>query len=1046
MRGHALIGRAAEVERLARAYTRASAGESRTVVVAGEAGIGKSRLVDEVVARIASDGGRVLSGGCLALGSGGLPYAPFVEAFRALLRDVDPATLPALLGPSRGELARLMPEVRGRPDQTDRGSAAAVAVVSPDEAATDDRFAQVRLFELVLGVLVRLARTAPVALVVEDVQWADPSSQDLLAFLVRNLRADRVLLIATIRTDELDPRDAFSTYFAELERGDRVERVDLARLGREDLARLLADEFGRAPDQALVDRTFERSGGNPFYAEQVIAIARETAEETLPARLRDVVLARVAAISKAGQEVLRVASAAGLRIDDELLVAVSESPGPLVRDALREVVDRRILVPTGGRGDPHYVFGHALLQEVIHGELFPGERARLHAGYAAALEARMAERAAGRRGPGPAPSAAELAYHWDEAGDERRALPATIEAARAAERSYAFVDAHRYYLRALELWDGIGDPDDPDDPAGSDARIGVEDRVELLARAAETAGLIGAYAEAVEFGRQALDGVDATVDPARASGLHERQRWFLWEAGDRVAAEAAVAEAERLIPAEPPTAARARILAHHAGILMLSGRVLESLPIAEDALVVARAVPSPSDEALALGVLGWDLALLGRVNDGVEQVRAALVIADELGGAEGIALGATNLARLLDHVGRTDEALAVAVAGWERTRAIGVERTYGGLLLALAAKAAIAVGRWDEADAYLRLGLAHDPVGSVGIGLRIQRGRLDGFRGDRAAAEEALATAWAADEASGGSDDHAALVAARAELAAIDGRIAEARAMVGEGLQLAAAGPPDPALASLAATGLRVEADAATEALARRDEAGVEEARMRAHQIGAVVEHVGALLGIPVATPGGPREPTRPALVAGLCRAEASRVDARDAAGDWTRLAEGFETLGRPYSAAYARFRAGAATLRDRQPRAEAQASLAAARSTAVRLGAMPLLAEIDRLARQARIDLDDPAGRASLDGVDAGRHGLTDREREVLALIAAGWTNQAIADALFISRKTASVHASNIFDKLGAANRVEAAAIARRLGLDGDAAPAPPRPPRPAS
>ncbi len=243
-RGRALIGRSAELERLDRAYARVTGGESRIVVVAGEAGIGKTRLVDGFASGVGTQGGRVLTGGCLALGSGGLPYGPFVEAFRALFRDVDPGALPALLGPNRAELGRLMPEVRGRPDRLDadatRHGAPAVA--------SDDRFAQVRLFELVLGVVERLARVAPVVIVIEDIQWADPSTQDLLAFLSRNLRDERVLLIATIRTDDLDPRRAALTYLAELERDERFDRIDLGRLGRDDLAAMLADELGTAPD------------------------------------------------------------------------------------------------------------------------------------------------------------------------------------------------------------------------------------------------------------------------------------------------------------------------------------------------------------------------------------------------------------------------------------------------------------------------------------------------------------------------------------------------------------------------------------------------------------------------------------------------------------------------------------------------------------------------------------------------------------------------------------------------------------------------------
>ncbi len=415
------------------------------------------------------------------------------------------------------------------------------AALSGCEATTDDRFAQVRLFELVLGVLDRLARQAPLVVIVEDLQWADPSTRDLLAFLVRNLRDEAVLLVASIRTDELEPRHEVMTFLAELERAERVDRIDLERLGRDDLERLLADELGRAPDRELADRIWQRSGGNPFYAEQLLAAARETGDEALPPRLRDVVLARLAAVSPDTQAVLRVAATAGPRIDDELLATVSERPLAAVRDALREAIDRRILVPGGGTLDPHVAFRHALLQEVIRGDLFPGERARLHGRFAEALEARIDDRAAGRPAGGPLPSAEELAYHWTAAGVERRALPVTIEAGVAAERVYAWQDAHRLYRTALVLWDRVEDP-------GATTSV---DRTDLLVRAAETAVLTGAYRDAVALGAEAIAGIDPAIQPERAATLHERQRWYLWEAGDRAAAADALAEAERLVPARP---------------------------------------------------------------------------------------------------------------------------------------------------------------------------------------------------------------------------------------------------------------------------------------------------------------------------------------------------------------------------------------------------------------------------------------------------------------------------------------------------------------
>ena len=446
--GHGLIGRTRELERLSSALRRAVDGGSSTVLVVGEAGIGKTALVEAFVAEVERTGGRVLTGWCLPLETGGLPYAPFVAMFRALLEDVDPGAVPALLGPDRVELARLIPEVRGR--RSDPSTPDARTVGDGDgDGAVDDRYAQVRLFELALGVVRRLARIKPLVLVIEDLQWADPSTRDLLTYLVRNLHHEPVLVVATARDDEPGgPGDGVD--LAELDRHPRVERIDLPRLDRDALRELLEHALGGAPDAGFVERTLARTGGNPFFAEQVVAARRETGSDDLPARLRDVILARLASVSPSGQSVLRAASAAGRRIDDRLLGAVLDQPPEAVESALREVIDRHLLVRAGGSSDPHVVFRHALLQELIHQDLLPGERARLHERYARALEPGSPERHVGGRA-GPVASAAELAYHWDEAGDRPRALAATLEAAQDAERGYAWAEANQRYERALVL-------------------------------------------------------------------------------------------------------------------------------------------------------------------------------------------------------------------------------------------------------------------------------------------------------------------------------------------------------------------------------------------------------------------------------------------------------------------------------------------------------------------------------------------------------------------------------------------------------------------
>src|SRR6266542_729496 len=296
-----LVGRAAEVARLRAALERAAAGEP-AVVVAGEAGVGKTRLVAELL-HDAADGGVVaLTGGCLDVGDGVLAYAPLVEALRQLARVLEPGELERVLGGARAELARLVPELGGP------AAGGQAAVLAP-----------ARLFELLLGVLHRLAGRGPLLLVVEDLHWADQSTRDLLGFLVRNLRAG-VALVLTYRSDELHRRHPLRPFLAELDRGGRAERLELGRLGRRELAELLAGILDEPVAPALVGEILARSEGNPFFAEELLAAHLEGTR--LPSVLRDLVLARVEALSEMAQRVLQVAAVAGTRVDHELLAAV----------------------------------------------------------------------------------------------------------------------------------------------------------------------------------------------------------------------------------------------------------------------------------------------------------------------------------------------------------------------------------------------------------------------------------------------------------------------------------------------------------------------------------------------------------------------------------------------------------------------------------------------------------------------------------------------------------------------------------------------------
>jgi predicted ATPase len=477
-----LVGRVEEVQTLEAARRRAADGEPAVVLVGGEAGVGKTRLIADLTARCAADGMRVLYGGCVPVGGDGLPYAPIVEALRPLLDALGIDTVRGLVGPSWRELARLLPSL-GEPEPGPAGQAA-----------------QARLFELLLGLLARLSRQTPLAIVVEDLHWSDQSTRDLLAFLVRNLRRNRVLVVVTYRSDE-PGQQRLGAYLAELDRGGRVVRIELARLDQVQTAAQLVSILGTAPAADLVAAVFGRSEGNPLFTEELLAAVRAGSGE-LPPTLRDLLRGRVQALPERAQQVLAVAAVAGRRVPHRLLASVAGLDSQDLLQALRAAVAHQLLVARPG--EDSYQFRHALLREVVDADLLPGERAHLHAAYANALTKRP-----GLAGVSPAVLAAELAIHWEAAGEVDQALPARVEAGLAAERARAFAEADRHYQRALELWEQVADPGRP---AGLDW-------VDLLTRAAEATSLTGTTERAIGLLERALNGVDRAAEPVRAATL-----------------------------------------------------------------------------------------------------------------------------------------------------------------------------------------------------------------------------------------------------------------------------------------------------------------------------------------------------------------------------------------------------------------------------------------------------------------------------------------------------------------------------------------------
>ena len=1008
------IGRADELTRLKAALATATAGTGRTIILGGEAGIGKTRLLEKFATDARVDGAQVLSGGCIEFDGRGLPFAPFVEALRALVRTVEVARVPALLGPARHGLATLL-----LPELDQHLPSAAVE-------SEIDRGGQARLFEIVLDVMEWISRSAPVVLVVEDLQWADDDSRDLLAFLLRHLRSARVLTVLSVRTDGPDDDDRLLPYLAELERADRVERIDLRPFDRRELGQLLAATAGRALTVELLDDILTRSGGNPFYAGQLIAMVRSGDGDgaTLPPRLHDILAARLAGLPATALEVTRAAAAAGRRVDDDMLAALLEMPARELTDALRAAIDDGILVTVEDtEGSSGYVFRHGLLREVAYRQLLPGERIRLHAAFAGHLLARGDQ--------GASVEASELAYHLDGARQFRHAVPVLIEAGEVAERAFAYGQAGHRYARALALWDQSGI---------DDVATGL-DRVWVMQRAAECALLMGAHQRAIELGQGALALLERSdpADPVRVGAVGERLRWYLWDSGDHAAAEMAVADAVERIPGQPPSATRARVLAQAAGLRMEAGDLVEAMQLASQAISLAQVVGASAEEALAGGILGWCQAVSGDIDTGIRTYRHALSIAERLGGVEGIALGHSNLAAMLDRVGRSEASLEVALGCFSIVRRMGVSRTYGGVLLGQAAKALFDLGRWTEAAAKADEGLALDPLGRGALGLHLARARIDAGQGRYDEAAEHLDQArWLAESTGLTGTFGPSILAGVADLALRQGRLDDVRAAVDSGFGFVADERPlDPALGWLAETGLRAEADAAGVARVRHDAGGLAAATARGTEIAAVVQRASKAPALAA--------DSRLAAMLALCRAERRRLDGPGDGSEWEKVATHWETLKRPHPAAYARFRQGEALLGSHGSRVDAVAALRAAHRVAAALDAVPLRSDIELLARYARIDLPAQVEGEATPPPPADDHseelGLTERESEVIRLVAAGWSNQQIADALFITRKTASVHVSNILGKFGVSNRVEAAAIAHRIGLGDDLPVIPPTP-----
>ena len=961
-----LVGRSAELATLTGALDAARRGTSSVVVVGGDAGVGKTRLLSELIATASGEDVLCLIGHCVDLGDTPPPYLPFTEAFTRLsaerpeLGEHATAAFPAL--------ARLLPGRAGPGEQPlDRGD----------------------LFDSVLAALTDLAARQLVVLIIEDVHWADQATRDLLGSLFTRLLDARIAVIVSYRSDDLHRRHPLRRTLAEWLRLPVVTRVYLDPLPADDVRALVRSLNVSTIDEHELEIIVRRADGNAFFAEELVAAAEQCSDaQQLPWQLADLLLVRLDRLSDDARQVVRVAAVGGRRVTHDMLEAVADLPGPRLDDALRDAIDAHVLqLTSSGRG---YVFRHALLAEAVYDDLLPGERIRLHAAYAAVLAANPDRRAA------------ELARHARASHDLPTAYSASVSAGDEAMALAAPQEALQHYETALELAPLV--PNAPDD------------RSELILSAVEAADAAGHTLRGLKLARRALAELPADAEPIRRARL--LLAVVTAALGNEIDGEALAltSEALHLVPDDTPTAFRARLLAMHARVALIMGQEVDAERTAREAVEVSEAVgcaASANDARTTLAHLARrtvdPLEAAALIETVIEQARASNDGASELRSMFG-------LASLWHEQCELEKAQEVFAHTYQRAVELGRRwDAFGMHSRAMTATLQYLRGDWDGAMLTLDTS-SEEPTMMADAVLRSTASTVRAGRGDQTAAavldelrpywhregRVALYAGVGAIEVYEQQADPAAALALIDQLVESLGALwldpwflarIQLSALGISVLCAAAARAPETQHEQLAADGERLLADGRTSA-----DKGLPRGRVLGREGQAWLARLEA----------------ESARLRWLTGQHAPTAD--ELVQSWRDTVEAFD-YGQVVQLTRARIRLAAALrATGRADEAAEQAELAAV--AARTMGAAPMLDEIRALGT---------TGRRPADEERSGLSGLTDRERDVLAQLVEGRTNRQIAGTLYISEKTVSVHVSNILAKLGVRSRAEAAAFARR-------------------
>lgn len=938
-----MVGRDADLSELRRVFDRAAGGESSAVLIEGEAGIGKTRLLREFQNEVAARAD-VHVGRCLDLGTARSAYGPLISILRSIVERLGVADARAAVGVGAEALRMLVPELGD--------GAVARELTSPDA-----------LRGAVIALIEAAAERAPQVLVIEDVHWTDDSTLGMLSFLLRALQTGRVLMVITCRSDDVRRGDAVSRFIAETRRARLIERLPLQRLDENATRQLVEQLSGGALTDSALERLMERAEGVPFFIEEVACCAAGP----LPDSLRDMLLVRFDQLDDGARHVVRVASGAEGMLSHSLLAELADLPDDRFDDAIRAAVRGGIL----SVDDEQYTFRHALLREAVHDDLLPGERARLHRGYAEALESRAAALDRCDR--------SSLAHHWRLAQVPDRALIASVAAMQEAKSRFAFASAARFGELALELWEQVPD---------AETAVGLS-HVQLLRQLGSILRNAGEAERALAVAERALAEVDESTEPAEHARLLRDKGLFLSNLGLPGAMELFLEALEIVDRSVDDDQLHATLLNGLAANYMVASMPREAIITATQALEIAARVGVAREISVAHNLRGTCRAYLGQLDEAFADFGEAARFAPfGNGGAE--LRYHVNYSDMLALLGRHHEAFEVAEAGIVRARELGVERASGTIMVQNMVEPLLTLGDLEGATARL----AAVPIGKPQVlndqYVALTRIRVLAWRGEIAAAER-LNEEWLPSlQRTGELERQVWYRIVENEVA-----LAVARGHWSEALDAVVAMAEDHGFVLLHAYRLLLESGwvvAEARASGVNTDAAVAAIRRLWAEVPASVRADGWATMLEAML-----EPSPDALRAAIAASEGYDVPA---------VMRGVTRL----ELARSLVRAG--------ERGEAQAVLADAAAIATTIGHVPLQGSIAAFGRASGITTEDRAA----DDLE-----LTARERQVLELVAEGLSNRQIGERLFISAKTASVHVSAILRKLGVATRTEAALVVAR-------------------